>query len=130
MQSITTYQKNSTASATRKWVMPILLLLALLSTNRAFAQMDQGAIIGTVVDATGAVVPAADVTLTNTGTGLVLKARTNRSGDYFFSPIKTGTYTVSVSAPGFETTVQENVVVHVTDRLNIPFRLTPGKVTE
>ena len=130
MQSITNNHNDNIASATLRWVMPILLLLALLSANRAFAQMDQGAITGTVVDSTGAVIPSADVTLTDTGTGLVLKAKTNKSGDYFFSPIKTGTYTVSVSAPGFETTVQSNVVVHVTDRLNIPFKLTPGKVTE
>jgi hypothetical protein len=130
MQSITNNHKNSIASATLRWVMPILLLLAVLSANRAFAQMDQGAITGTVVDATGAVVLAADVTLTSTATGLVLKAKTNGSGTYFFSPIKTGAYTVSVSAPGFETTVENDVVVHVTDRLNISFKLTPGKVTE
>lgn len=105
-------------------------ILVVLCSMKAFAQMDQGEITGTVVDASGAVIPSADVTLTNTGTGLVLKAKTNGSGDYFFSPIKTGSYIVSVSAPGFETTVQSNVVVHVTDRLNIPFKLTPGKVTE
>jgi Carboxypeptidase regulatory-like domain len=106
------------------------LLFTVLSANRVFAQMDQGAITGTVVDPSGAVIRAADVTLTNTGTGLVLTSKTNKSGDYYFSPIKTGTYTVSASAVGFETTQQNNVVVHVTDRLNIPFKLTPGKITE
>jgi Carboxypeptidase regulatory-like domain len=129
MQSITNNQKIGFTYILRNLGLLALLLTALCA-NRASAQMDQGAITGTVVDATGAVIPAADVTLTNTGTGLVLKAKTNRSGDYFFSPIKTGTYTVSVSAPGFQTTVEDNVVVHVTDRLNIPFKLTPGKVTE
>jgi hypothetical protein len=105
-------------------------ILIVLCSMQVFAQMDQGAITGTVVDSSGAVISSADVTLTNTGTGLVLKAKTNGSGDYFFSPIKTGTYTVSASAPSFQTTVQNNVVVHVTDRLNIPFKLTPGKVNE
>jgi Carboxypeptidase regulatory-like domain len=106
-----------------------IALIAFCSV-RAFAQMDEGAIIGTVTDTTGAVIPNAQVTLTNTGTGLVLKAKTNASGDYFFAPIKTGTYTVSVSAPNFETAEQTNVVVHVTDRLSIPFKLVPGKVSE
>jgi hypothetical protein len=130
MKSIASNHKNYTDRAVLRWVMPILLLLTVLSTNRAPAQMDQGAITGTVVDSSGAVIPSADVTLTNTGTGLVLHAKTNKSGDYFFSPIKIGTYTVSASAPGFQTTVQNNVVVHVTDRLNIPFKLTPGEVTQ
>ena len=106
------------------------VLLTILTANRAFPQMDEGAITGVVQDPSSAVIPDAQVTLTNTGTGLVLKVKTNATGNYFFSPIKTGTYTVSVTAAGFETTVQDDIVVHVTDRLNIPFKLTPGKVTE
>ncbi len=106
------------------------LLLAALCANRSFAQIDQGAITGVVQDPSGAFIPGAVVTLTSTETGLVLKAKTNGTGDYYFSPIKTGTYSVSATAAGFETTVQENIVVHVTDRLNVPFKLTPGKVTE
>jgi Carboxypeptidase regulatory-like domain/TonB-dependent Receptor Plug Domain len=106
------------------------VVLMALSTSMVFAQMDQGAITGVVQDSSGAVIPGAQVTLTNIGTGLVLKTKCNATGDYFFSPIKTGTYTVSASAPNFQTTVQDNVVVHVTDRLNIPFKLTPGKVSE
>lgn len=92
------------------------------------AQMDQGAIVGTVTDRTGAAVMGAQVTLTNTETGLVIKKKTNATGDYFFSPIKIGRYVLSVSASGFETMVQDNIVVHVTDRLNIPFQLRPGQV--
>ena len=106
------------------------LLLAALGANRAFAQMDQGAITGIVQDSTGAAIPGAQVTLTNISTGLILTAKTNATGNYFFSPIKTGTYTVSATATGFATTVQDNIAVHVTDRLNVPFMLTPGKVTE
>ncbi len=105
-------------------------LLCFLNASSAFAQMDQGAIIGVVRDSTGAVMPGAQVSVTETNTGLVLKTKTNSSGNYFFSPIKTGNYTVSASAPGFETTEQIGIVVHVTDRLNIPLNLKPGNVTE
>ena len=104
--------------------------LMVLFAGRAMAQLDQGAIIGVVQDSTGAVIPNADVTLTDLDTGLVLKTKSNESGNYFFAPIKIGNYTVSASAAGFETTVEQNIVVHVTDRLNIPLALKPGKTSE
>ena len=106
------------------------LLLCFLNAGSAFAQVDQGAIIGVVTDSTGAVIRGADVSITETETGLVLKAKTNSSGNYFFSPIKIGTYTVSATAPGFQTTEQQGVAVHVMDRLSIPLHLQPGKVSE
>lgn len=108
----------------------IALVLIVLSTSRATAQMDQGAITGTVVDSTGAAIPGAELTLTNLDTGLILTGKSNASGDYFFAPVKTGRYKLSASMTGFETLVQANIVVHVTDRLNIPFKLVPGKVSE
>ncbi|HEV2576309.1 MAG TPA: TonB-dependent receptor [Acidobacteriaceae bacterium] len=107
-----------------------LAVIGLLSPRTAVAQVDQGAIIGVVTDSSGAVIPNAQVTVTETDTGLVLKAKTNGSGNYFFSPIKIGNYTVSASAPGFQTTEEKNVAVHVQDRLNIPLHLQPGKVNE
>jgi hypothetical protein len=107
-----------------------ILVAALAGSGQALAQIDQGAIIGVVTDSTGAAIKGAQVSLTETSTGLVLKAKTNGSGNYFFSPIKIGTYTVSASSAGFETTEQRNIVVHVTDRLNIPSKLKPGNVSE
>ncbi len=107
------------------------LLVTVFTAHRASAQeADQGAIIGVVTDSTGAVIPNADVTLTDVDTGLVLKTKSNASGNYFFGPIKTGNYTVSASSAGFETTVEQNIVVHVQDRLNIPLALKPGKASE
>jgi Carboxypeptidase regulatory-like domain len=108
----------------------ILALVLMLCPQKTFAQADQGAIIGVVTDSTGAVIPGAQVTLTDTETGLVLQAKANATGDYYFAPIKTGHYTVSAKAPGFEITQQENIVVHVQDRLNIPLKLTPGNVSQ
>ena len=105
------------------------LLVTALSANRAVAQMDEGAIVGVVTDSAGAAIPSAQVTVTDTLTGLVLTTKTNSTGDYFFAPIKTGNYTIRASAPNFETTEQDNIVVHVTDRLNIPLSLKPGNVS-
>ena len=106
------------------------LLVTVFKGTQASAQSDQGAIIGVVTDSTGAVIPNADVILTAIDTGLVLKTKSNADGNYFFAPIKTGNYTVSASAANFETTVEQSVVVHVQDRLNIPLALKPGKTTE
>jgi hypothetical protein len=96
----------------------------------AWAQADQGAITGVVKDASGAVIPGAQVTLTNTDTNFVLQSKSGAKGEYVFSPIKIGNYTVSASAAGFETTTQENVHVNIQDRLSIDIALRPGGAKE
>jgi hypothetical protein len=100
------------------------------SERMAFCQVDQGAITGVVKDASGAVIPRAQVTLTNTDTNFVLIGESNGRGEYFFSPIKIGNYTVSATASGFETTTQENVRVNIQDRLSVDIVLKPGQVKE
>ncbi|HZD46274.1 MAG TPA: carboxypeptidase-like regulatory domain-containing protein, partial [Acidobacteriaceae bacterium] len=70
----------------RAWWLACLCLL--LITGAASAQVDQGAITGTVTDNTGAIVPGAQVTLTATDTGFTLQEKSNGSGNYTFSPIK------------------------------------------
>jgi hypothetical protein len=82
------------------------MALMIFFAGHANAQLDQGAIIGVVQDGTGAVIPNAEVTLTNLDNGLVLKTKSNGDGNYFFAPIKIGNYTVSASAPNFQTTVE------------------------
>ena len=93
----------------------ILLLLPLRGT----AQVDQGAITGIVRDTTGAVIPDARITLTDTDTNLVLQGTSDNSGNYVFSPLKIGKYQVSATASGFSTSTQENIQVDAQARLNI-----------
>lgn len=104
--------------------------MALFPKNCAFAQVDQGTITGVVQDTSGAVIPGAQVTLTNTNTGLVLQRKADSRGVYIFSPIMIGQYTVSASAPNFETTLQKNLTLHLSETLNVPLKLKPGSVTE
>ena len=108
----------------------LLALLSLLPTSQAFAQADQGTITGTVTDASEAVVPNAQVTLTSIDTGLVLKTTADGNGVYTFSPIKIGNYSVSASATGFSTTTQQNVHLDVQQRLAINLQLKLGSATE
>ncbi len=102
----------------------------LLTQPRAFAQLDTGAVTGVVTDTTGAIVPSASVTITNTGTGFAAKTKTDSTGVYTFAPIRIGNYTITASAPGFQTTKQENVTVEVQERLSVNLALKPGEVTQ
>src|SRR6201997_3291079 len=109
------------------WLVCVCLLLV---TGSATAQTDQGAITGTVTDNTGAIVPGAQVTLSATDTGLTLQSRSNGSGNFTFSPIKIGNYSVSASASGFQTTTRQNIHVDVQQRLQVNLALTPGQVSQ
>ncbi len=104
--------------------------LVILLSLPVFAQMDQGTITGVVEDSSGAVVPGAKVILKDTDTGLVLQTKADANGIYEFSPIKIGDYSVSAAAPGFQSTVQNNVHVDVQERLNVALTLKPGSVTQ
>jgi hypothetical protein len=115
-----------------RWVRSPLLLfaIALLLPIASWSQVDQGAVTGTVSDSTGAVLAGANVRLKETETGLTLQTKSNQSGNYTFSPIKIGDYSVSVSVTGFQTLTRENVHVNAQQRLEVNLRLTPGAVTE
>ncbi len=77
----------------------VVLLVGL--ANTALAQSDRGTLTGTVQDASGAVVPGAVVTLTNTSTGAAMSVPTNEAGDYTVPQLPPGTYTVKVEKEGF-----------------------------
>ncbi|WP_246153427.1 TonB-dependent receptor [Terriglobus albidus] len=108
------------------WVLSMLLALVSLATHPLYAQVDQGAITGTVSDPSGAAVPNATVTVTNVDTGFVLTDRTDSRGTYTFSPIKIGKYSVKVTASGFSTKQQENIQLHVAERATVDIALQVG----
>ena len=93
-------------------------------------QTDQGAITGYIKDASGAVIPNADVTVTNADTGLALHVHTNASGVFVVGPVKIGNYKVSATAPGFDTVATNNVRVDIQTRPNVDLILRPGAVSE
>src|ERR1017187_6608521 len=105
-------------------------LFLLVPGEYAFGQVDEGSITGTVQDATGAVVPNAEVTLLNTDQGMTLQVRTNNSGEYTFSPVRIGHYTVTVVAKGFAKTTQKNLEVNVAQSLLVNIQLKLGAATE
>lgn len=116
---------------TRKFLGSSLLVPALLLMGvPAFAQIDRGAITGKVLDASGAVVPKANVTVTNKDTGVVLTTPVNETGEYQVLALIPGKYSVKATAPGFETAVRDELELHVQDRLSIDFTLKVGAVNQ
>jgi hypothetical protein len=108
----------------------ICSFLLLVETQKAFGQVDQGSVSGTVQDASGAVVPNAKVTLLNKDVGLSLEATTKAGGEYIFTPVRIGNYSLSVTAPGFSTTTQENLRVELAQHLSVNIQLKTGATTE
>ncbi len=108
------------------------LLVALLGVSAlpAFGQIDRGAIVGRVVDQTGAVVPKAVVTITNKATGVVVTSSVDSAGEYQVLTLIPGVYVIKAGAPGFETSVRDNIDLHVQDRLSLDFSLQVGVVTQ
>jgi hypothetical protein len=111
----------------RVWRQPAFLLaLLFLFSSAAFAQLTTADILGTVTDATGAVVPNATVVLTNLGTNEQRTTTSNGSGDYSFNILPVGHYSVSVKATGFQATLTKDLSVEAGDRARNDVHLTLG----
>src|SRR6266567_8253503 len=92
----------------------------------ANAQFDNGSLVGTVRDASGAAVSGATVTATQTSTGFVAKAATNSSGDYEFPDLKAGVYSVLAEFTGFSAARATDINVAVAARVRIDLALKVG----
>ena len=108
-----------------------LLLSIGFSGTAAFAQSTtQGAISGTVFDATDAAVPNAEVLIHSDGTNADLRLTTSGSGFYKAPQLAPGTYTVTISAPGFNTQRSSGVVVEVNLVTEVNPHLQTGGATQ
>src|SRR5256712_4363442 len=110
--------------------MTAVLLFLFLSVQPLQAQVDTGSILGTIADASGAPISGAKVTLTNEGTGAALSFTTSADGVYKFTPLKIGSYKVTATFQGFQTTAQTNIAVNVGADVVINFSLKPGALTQ
>jgi hypothetical protein len=120
----------------RGWAGIFSLMLALSfclgwSALQVHAQTaGQGALQGTVTDASGAVIPNAMVTATNVATNISTIRNSNSAGLFVISPVQPGTYKVQISAPGFKTVIQENVVVNALQTRVYNPELSVGQETQ
>ena len=108
----------------------ILFGIICASSAIVYAQAVSATLLGTVTDASGGVVPNAKVTATEVNTSTNRSGVTNESGNYSFSNLPPGRYSVTVEATGFkkETRSAVDVLVDTTTRVDI--QLVPGAITE
>src|SRR5580700_2036398 len=83
------------------WLLATVLIVTLISTLAATAQVLYGTLTGTVTDKTGAVIASAAVTLTDPATGQVRTSTADGQGNYQLTNLLPGTYTLSVQQSGF-----------------------------
>src|SRR5215472_16691246 len=110
------HMENSVAQRGRR--MPLVFLLCLVNllcwnAPPMAAQFDTGTLNGTTVESSGAVIPNASVTVSNTGTGQSVQLTSNAAGAFSASALPFGTYTVSATAPGFGKATSKNIVLNV-----------------
>lgn len=107
-----------------------VLLLLSGSYRSALSQVLYGSVTGTVEDPSGAVVPGADVTITNQGTTQQTAAKADSQGRYSLLNLAPGTYNLRVTATGFRTTEQTGITVSPNIVGRIDVRLEVGNMSE
>jgi hypothetical protein len=110
-------------------VRKILFLIALVPAC-AFSQAITATLLGTVTDASGAVVPQASVTATEVTTGVTRKTSSNQEGIYTIPYLGPGTYKVEIEAAGFKKMVRDRVELRATTSTRVDAVLEPGQLTE
>ncbi|MBV9483318.1 MAG: TonB-dependent receptor [Acidobacteria bacterium] len=113
------------------WVRFTLATLTIFTfTGLLHAQVESAKIVGTVRDASGAVLPGAKVTVTNVGTNVTRSLATDNGGNYVVTELRPGTYTVTVTQPGFKAAVQSPFQLDVNQVLRVDLTLAVGNVSE
>jgi Carboxypeptidase regulatory-like domain/TonB-dependent Receptor Plug Domain len=105
------------------WLVTILFLLCPLVSR---AQQLTATLTGTVTDSSGAVIPNAAITITQTTTNAVRTVQSDSSGNYAVTSLPAGTYTVNVSSSGFAAYLAKNVVLNVAETRGLNIQLKAG----
>src|SRR5215471_1312426 len=107
-----------------QWTVCIVLSLALLSS--AFGQVSTANFYGIVADSSGAVVPQAAVTMTNTETAAVFRKMTDGTGEFLFDFLPTGTYNLRIEAQGFKVNEAKGITLTAGQQARQTYMLDVG----
>src|SRR5260370_17593743 len=109
-----------------------MMLVGLVLTGLSgFAQTIRGSIAGRVVDAQGAVVPNASVTVTEPSKNLRISSKTSAGGDFLVPGLLPGTYSIMVESNGFKKLPRTGITLNANDKLALgDLVLEVGAVTE
>jgi len=108
----------------------VLVATAVAMLPRPVFAQNAGSLRGTVTDTTGAVVPGANVTLTNEATRSTRTAVTDGKGGYFFAAVDPGTYSLTVEISGFKTGVYKGIKINASDTRGLDAVLQVGQQSE
>src|SRR5712671_6659141 len=106
------------------------LALFVCACATAFSQGTTSRVLGTVQDATGAVVPAASVKLINEGTQLTFEQRTSTAGTFAFEAVQPGSYSLDVEAKGFRKFSSRNNLVNIGQPTTANIKLEVGTLVD
>src|SRR5215471_6514884 len=130
----TKYQESVTRRVRRRrmmrWISAITIALMMLPGLSAWAQFESASVLGYVRDASGAAVPNATVTLTNTATGIWQTKTTDEEGKYEFPGVQIGNYQIVAAAQGFDKARTDTFTVQTNARQRVDVNLKAGSVTE
>ena len=107
-----------------------VLILASAGAGRLFAQGATASISGTVLDSSGAAIPAAALEIRNTGTGEKRNANSDSQGRFLFPELALGDYELQASRMGFQTVIRKGITLDVGRALVIDFQLPIGRAEQ
>jgi hypothetical protein len=110
--------------------MPLTAFLMLVSPLFLSAQSEKARVTGTITDASGAVVPGVEVTVTNVATGEKRTATSNEAGLYTVPLLEPGKYDIATSKQGFRSVTQTGIELHVNQTVRVDVSLEVGAVAE
>lgn len=108
----------------------LVAFFALITSATALPQSDRGAIAGTILDSSGAVVQGATIVATGVDTGAIYKATSTDTGAYRISNMQVGAYNITVTAAGFKVSDHKDFLVQVNTTSSLDITLQPGDVNE
>src|SRR6202035_2456166 len=108
----------------------VIVAINILGTGQAYAQVAGATLTGTVKDSSGAVIPNAQVVITDTATGVTRTVSPGSAGLYTAPNLLPGTYEVRVSATGFSTRLQKGITLTVGLEQVLDFTMQVGQITQ
>ena len=108
----------------------LAILTVMFQAGHLLGQFGTGTILGTITDPTNAIVPNVTVEAKNTATNETRTFTTDEAGNFRFSALPSGTYTVSASGSGFRTATAQDIVLRVNTQVRVDIVMQLGTVSE
>ena len=110
----------------RRVISHLAVLIAILGITGAACAQDTASLTGTVRDSSGAVVPSAQVEISNLAQGLTRTTQTNTDGAFLVAGLPAGQYTLTITTPGFKVYRAENIVLRAAEKARADASLEVG----